>query len=711
MVVCVLFLALLACQTKGPWGSGSPSPGRTGRPTSGHAGVDADAARETVSHHVAVDPAHRSTLVASDAAYRASFNRAGFTIAGSDTRAKVTWSFREVVRGGQRHVARSGQWRGVGNVARRSVAAGMTEEVTVRSGDVEWDLVLASAPPGSGALTVTADLAGLHGRAARDSGGWRLPVSGGASLRLGRMVVVDTTGKALFAALPSIHGARLAMRVPPRVLDGARYPLTLDPTVSPEHFVSGTPASDVQSSPATASDGTNSLVVWSDRRSGINYDIYGSRVSSTGSVLDPAGIPISTAAGDQIEPAAAFDGTNYLVVWQDSRSGFSSIYGTRITPGGSMLGPGSNPISKVPGEIATTPAVAFDGTNYLVVWVQNAQIWGNLVSTNGLPLSSVGFAISGSEASQLTPAVSFDGSNFLVAWTDYRNGAHPDIYGARVSPTGGLFDTADFAISNGPSDDAEPAMSFDGTNFFVVWADGRSNAGDIYGTRVSRAGVVLDPAGIQVSNGPAAEQRPTIAFDGTNYLATWQDLRHGPGLDIYARRVAKSGSVLDVADLAIATGASEQTAPAVVFSASSYLVTWYDSRTDSGDIFGARVSTAGAVLDPNGSLMSTGPASQVSPRVAFDGTNYLVVWQTFGGADTVRGHPGHAVGHRVGPRRDRRVRRVPLPTGTGRGVQRNHLPGGVGRRPDGGLKHLRRKSEQGGRRAGPRRHPVIDLFA
>ena len=52
-----------------------------------------------------------------------------------------------------------------------------------------------------------------------------------------------------------------------------------------------------------------------------NYDIYGARVRTNGTVVDATGTAFSTAPGGQFDPDLAFDGTNYLVVWSDYRAG------------------------------------------------------------------------------------------------------------------------------------------------------------------------------------------------------------------------------------------------------------------------------------------------------------------------------------------------------------------------------------------------------
>src|SRR5262245_31041279 len=71
---------------------------------------------------------------------------------------------------------------------------------------------------------------------------------------------------------------------------------------------------------------------------------------------------------------------------------------------------------------------------------------------------------------------------------------------------------------------ATPSVAFDGSNYFVVWADSRGQ-GDIYGARVTPAGQVLDVGGIAVSTESHDQSNPEVAFDGTNYFVVWTDTR------------------------------------------------------------------------------------------------------------------------------------------------------------------------------------------
>src|SRR5262245_44789648 len=104
------------------------------------------------------------------------------------------------------------------------------------------------------------------------------------------------------------------------------------------------PAPDDQEEPAVAAGSNGYFVVWADKRNYATneYDIYGSRVSATGQVLDPAGIPICTDPGRQTSPRVAFNGSEFLVVWEDDRESTTNfllyqIYGARVTSDGRVL--------------------------------------------------------------------------------------------------------------------------------------------------------------------------------------------------------------------------------------------------------------------------------------------------------------------------------------------------------------------------------------
>ena len=78
-------------------------------------------------------------------------------------------------------------------------------------------------------------------------------------------------------------------------------------------------AGDVQASPEIIYADSLFYVFWSDfRYSSIDtYSVYGSRITADGTVLDPDGKRVF-ANKAETRPAAAYDGTNILVVLQDS---------------------------------------------------------------------------------------------------------------------------------------------------------------------------------------------------------------------------------------------------------------------------------------------------------------------------------------------------------------------------------------------------------
>ena len=390
--------------------------------------------------------------------------------------------------------------------------------------------------------------------------------------------------------------------------------------------------------PAVAWDGTNFVVVWNDFRSVPAAGIYAARVNSAGTVLDPEGILISGAADNEMEPAIASNGSDSLITWNDDRVGFpnNDIFGARLSAAGTVLDPVSIQIGHA-AAAQSAPAVAWNGTNYYVVWadnragINNSDIYGTSVSSAGTVTNVSGTAISTEADQQLAPAITSNGDDFFVDWHDRRSGTSYDVYATRIIAAGTVLSPSGTLISNAALDQWNPALAWNGTNYAVAWQDQRSGTGspeDIYLTRVSPAGVVLDASGIVVSNGAPAERLPAIAANGSDFFATWLDQRT-LSIDIFGSRVAGAGTVQDPTGILVSTATADQAHPAVAWDGTNYLMVWEDQRSATSiDIYAARVAEDGTVLDPVGIPVSTVAGDlQTSPAVAWDGTNFMVVWE------------------------------------------------------------------------------------
>src|SRR4051794_2031369 len=258
----------------------------------------------------------------------------------------------------------------------------------------------------------------------------------------------------------------------------------------PDSLLAPTPGD--QRNPAVASDGAGFFVAWEDGRDGVfDRHLYGARVAADGTTLDPDGILIADQSGGQYLPSVAFDGVNYLVVWMPGVLG--PIRGARVSPDGTVLDPGGFAIATSAGE----PRVTFDGTNYLVVYEgANFSIRATRVTPAGEILDPSGFSITSADSSDTRASASFGSGEYLVTWD--RLG---DVYGARVTPDGAVLDPGGFPISTvDPDGFNHPVSVFNGTDFVVTWEDRRTDQGrwHIYAARVTPSAVVRDPSGIPI---------------------------------------------------------------------------------------------------------------------------------------------------------------------------------------------------------------------
>jgi hypothetical protein len=234
-------------------------------------------------------------------------------------------------------------------------------------------------------------------------------------------------------------------------------------------------AASNQEYPKIASDGTDYLIVWQDNRSG-EKDIYARLIEADGT--PGTEIQICIESGNQTDPSIAFDGTHYLVVWADNRSGNWEIYDRTINTDGT-LGV-ENIISTSPLSEPYGTAVVWNVEKYFVVWDNDMDIYGRLANMDGTP-STDDIVICNLTNSQYWPAVSREGANYIVAWNDYRNDY--DIYAQRVSGEGNLIGE-EIAICTEPNSQFRPAVASNRNNYFVTWNDYRNGSpslDDVYG--------------------------------------------------------------------------------------------------------------------------------------------------------------------------------------------------------------------------------------
>lgn len=146
-------------------------------------------------------------------------------------------------------------------------------------------------------------------------------------------------------------------------------------------------------------------------------------------------------------------------------------------------------------------------------------------------------------------AVAYDGSGgFLAVWP-----CGSAICGARVEAASGLVEAHELVTTFGTPYGVR--LAFDGSQFLLVWQETRDRP-DIYAARVTPGGSCLDPGGFVVSRDLVpfdgfferiGRGEPGVGFDGTTFVVYWIELLDVETGVVYSARVTGAGELLDPA--------------------------------------------------------------------------------------------------------------------------------------------------------------------
>lgn len=352
------------------------------------------------------------------------------------------------------------------------------------------------------------------------------------------------------------------------VLDVAPLLPTRNVAGSGISFATGLPAGATYA--ASGGDTHHFLVVWSD----------GSQLRGT--VLtdfSPYYIAFSIATtGNPSHPAIAWNGTDFLVAWQDGSGGLHAVSVTASATLGS-------PFSFGDGSADSQVALAASGTSFLATWTATGspdQVKAQPLTTTGT--SGAAFPVASSADD---PAIADDGPDALVAWRD--TASSTARIEAALTPASGPAGNP-VTISDGAASSPElPAVGWNGATFLVGWQDARNNGlFDLYTQQVTTApaisGANTDAFAAQLP--PASASVPWLAYTGSEFQApSLATLWPGQVLPLAVGQVLTAGGAASGTPFNVDTLSSA--GPVVAANGQDFLYLWLDA---TGNLLGQGVS-------------------------------------------------------------------------------------------------------------------------
>ncbi|MBZ0091318.1 MAG: hypothetical protein K8F27_03735 [Sulfuricellaceae bacterium] len=239
----------------------------------------------------------------------------------------------------------------------------------------------------------------------------------------------------------------------------------------------------------------------------------------------------------------------------------------------------------------------------------------------------------------------FDGTHYLVS---LESDTQTASVAAQMMSSGGTQIGSPVAIGQSGQSCCSN-IAFDGTHYLMIWEwdQGIKNSGTrfmIYGQFIDTAGAAIGQPFALTTAGIWQDGVKMLAYGGGKYLLVYTRIIDSANTNnryVAGRIVSPDGTLGNEFRISDGLGASSS----IAFDGTNFFVVWQESSKEY-EVRGRFVSPSGALgqeISVNASLAS----SDNPPSVAFDGTNYLVAWN-----DEVGGTGSHEwdiFGQRISP--------------------------------------------------------------
>ena len=371
-------------------------------------------------------------------------------------------------------------------------------------------------------------------------------------------------------------------------------------TVGPITELAASPPNASQRRPDGAWDGTRYVLIWEDGRSPANgQEIYLTRIDASGSILDSDGLPVLSPPqpGSQGQPSIFYNAATmtFMLAWVDPRDTFNDVYVSRFFPNGA----------------------------------------GTFPEPGGIQLTS-------GDDSESNPRIACTNQTCMVSYQASIVGGGLAARGVRIYPTGAIIDSSplDLVSDGGQSGELSPRLLALDNNYVLAWEDDRNNGtgtlgSDIFARTIPELGPLMMSSGSALISRNLRQSSVELSRFGMGEIfATWQDQRIFSGtsttvdLDVWGARFdASTLAPAGAGYTPISNELRNQIFPHVAGNSDGAGVIWEDFRSGTYGL------TYAALYDATGTKKAPGdfPVFQLSSNMIEQklfkgpGNDYLAV--------------------------------------------------------------------------------------